>query len=394
MSKLDDLIKELCPNGVEWRKLDSMALIVDGTHQTPQYTESGVKFVSVENINDLYGTEKYISEEAFSKFKIVPQVGDVLMTRIGSIGICTVVDRDEPLAYYVSLALLRPNQEILNSRYLKYVIESKHGRKELRKRTLVNAVPIKVNTGDIGMLMLPVPPLEVQREIVQILDKFTLLSAELSAELSARRKQYAYYVDKMFNDENVEIRTLDEVAEIIDSLHATPKYTENGYSMIRVADIKGGYVDTKNALKVDDQTYIEFIKRYKPQFNDIIVSRVGSFGNFSLVPDEDICLGQNVALIHPKINNKYLYYYLNSFYVKDYIEQKAHGGGYKNIGIKDLMKIPVKLHTEEEQEKIARILEKFDVINSNMDEGIPAEIEARRKQYEYYRDKLLSFKKR
>ena len=185
---------------------------------------------------------------------------------------------------------------------------------------------------------------------------------------------------------------MSEVADIIDSLHATPKYVETGFSMIRVADIKGGYVNIEGTLKVDEKTYIEFIKRYKPQHNDIIVSRVGSFGNFSLVPDEDVCLGQNVALIHPKINNKYLYYYLNSQNVTDYLSRNARGGGYKNIGIKDILQIPIAIHSIEKQEQIVSVLEKFDYLNNSISDGIPAEIEARQKQYGFYRDKLLSFK--
>ena len=184
MSKLDDLIEELCPNGVNYVQLNQFSKIYDGTHNTPQYTNYGVKFVSVENINDLYNTSKYISEEDYEKYKIKPRVGDVLMTRIGSIGVCSVIERDEPLAYYVSLALIRPDTSIIDSRFLKYAIESLKGRKELRKRTLVNAVPIKVNKEDIGKIVLPVPPLEVQREIVHILDSFTLLTAELIAKLT------------------------------------------------------------------------------------------------------------------------------------------------------------------------------------------------------------------
>ena len=138
MNKLDELINQLCPDGVTFPRLDTVCGVYDGTHQTPKYTESGIKFASVENISNPYGTNKYISESDFGKYKVKPQRGDVLMTRIGSIGVCNVIERDEPLAYYVSLALLRPNKSCLNSRYLKYAIESLHCRKELRKRTLVN----------------------------------------------------------------------------------------------------------------------------------------------------------------------------------------------------------------------------------------------------------------
>ncbi|MGN1106496.1 MAG: restriction endonuclease subunit S [Huintestinicola sp.] len=203
MSRLDELIREYCPDEVKFESLNSHCKIYDGTHNTPKYTDSGVKFVSVENINDLYSTSKFISEEDYKKYKIKPQINDILMTRIGSIGVCTVVDKNDPLAYYVSLALIRPDINVWNSKFLKYAIESLQGRKELRKRTLVNAVPKKINKDDIGKIILPVPPIEVQREIARILDEYTAsvtaLQQELEAELAARRKQYEYYRDKLLN---------------------------------------------------------------------------------------------------------------------------------------------------------------------------------------------------
>ena len=122
MTKLEQLIKELCPDGVEFVKLDSVCKVYDGTHQTPNYTTSGVKFVSVENISNIYDSNKYISEEDFQKYKIKPQINDVFMTRIGSIGKCSVFDKQVDLAYYVSLALIRPNTDIILPKYLKYVI--------------------------------------------------------------------------------------------------------------------------------------------------------------------------------------------------------------------------------------------------------------------------------
>lgn len=198
MNKLDELITALCPNGVTYCTLNTVCDVYDGTHKTPAYTDSGIKFASVENISNPYATEKHISVSDYEQYKIKPQRNDLLMTRIGSVGVCTVLESDEPLAYYVSLALLRPNGNKLNSKYLKYALESSHCRKELRKRTLINAVPIKINMGDIGKITLPIPPIPVQHEIVRILDTFT----ELTAELTARKQQYAYYRDKLLTFES------------------------------------------------------------------------------------------------------------------------------------------------------------------------------------------------
>ena len=106
MSKLDELIQQYCTNGVEFRKLNLICEIYDGTHTTPKYTEAGVKFASVENIRNPFESNKFISEEDYKKYKIKPRIGDVLMTRIGSIGVCYVVESNEPLADYVSLATI------------------------------------------------------------------------------------------------------------------------------------------------------------------------------------------------------------------------------------------------------------------------------------------------
>lgn len=180
-------------------KLGDIAFICDGTHQTPHYTDSGVKFISVENINDIFNTTKYISKVDYDKYKVKPQIGDVFMTRIGSIGKCAVLDKQEDLAYYVTLALIRPNQKIVISKYLKYVIESMVGAKELRKRTLLNAVPIKINKDDIGKIELPIPSINSQEKIVAQIEKydieFDMLIQSISKEIENRKKQYEYYRD-------------------------------------------------------------------------------------------------------------------------------------------------------------------------------------------------------
>lgn len=186
---------------VEWKKMSEVCEIYDGTHQTPKYQTEGIPFISVENIKDIYGSNKYISIEAYEAYKVKPKVGDVFMTRIGSIGACAVFTKQEDVAYYVSLALLRPNSAILDSRFLKHLIESSIGKRELSKRTLHNAVPIKINKSDIGKVKLPIPSLEEQNRIVSILDRFesltTSLQSGLPAEISARRQQYEHYRDKL-----------------------------------------------------------------------------------------------------------------------------------------------------------------------------------------------------
>ena len=182
--------------------LEKVCEVYDGVHQTPNYTDSGVRFVSVENIDDLYGSQKYISESDYDKFKIKPQIGDVFMTRItaGIIGKCTIVDREEPLAYYVSLALLRHKPELLPD-YLKCFLESGAGRLELDKHILWNATPTKINKGEIGKINIVLPSIEKQMDIVTKLNEYRQkkdqLLKELNLELECRRKQYDYYIESV-----------------------------------------------------------------------------------------------------------------------------------------------------------------------------------------------------
>ena len=211
-------------NKIEIVKLGDIVEVYDGTHQTPDYKKTGIPFISVENIDNIYNTEKYISEEDYEKnYRIKPKIDDIFMTRIGTIGKCAIVTKNNPLAYYVSLALLRPNKNKIDSAYLKYIIESGIGKKELNKRILFTAVPIKINKGDIDKLEIPLPSLEVQKRIVEVLDNFEKICNDLNiglpAEIEAREKQYEYYRNILltFNDE--EIYALSKQA----SKQASPK---------------------------------------------------------------------------------------------------------------------------------------------------------------------------
>ena len=134
----------------EQRKLGELVGIYDGVHQTPEYQDSGIMFLSVENIATLK-SEKYISEEAFERdYKVYPEKGDILMTRIGDVGTTNVVETAEKVAFYVSLALLKPNG--IDSYFLSNAMKTNVFQKGLRERTLVTAIPQKINKDEIGKI--------------------------------------------------------------------------------------------------------------------------------------------------------------------------------------------------------------------------------------------------
>ena len=132
----------------EQRKLGEIADVYDGVHQTPDYQDSGVMFLSVENIKTLK-SNKYISEKTFEKnFKIFPEQGDILMTRIGDIGTTNIVQTSKRLGYYVSLALLKPKN--IASHFLNSVIATPSFQISLKRRSLLTATPQKINKDEIG----------------------------------------------------------------------------------------------------------------------------------------------------------------------------------------------------------------------------------------------------
>jgi type I restriction enzyme S subunit len=180
----------------EHRKLGEVADIFDGTHQTPNYVNAGIMFLSVENINTLT-SKKFISEDDYVKnFKTVPKYGDILMTRIGDIGTANVVRTNENLAYYVSLALLKPNNS--DADFLTTSIHSPYVQKEIWERTLHVAFPKKINLGEIENISIQAPTKEEQTPIGVF---FRNLDGQISTQqtkLEKLKNLKSAYLQKMF----------------------------------------------------------------------------------------------------------------------------------------------------------------------------------------------------
>lgn len=180
----------------EKRKLNNVADIYDGTHQTPQYTKNGIPFISVENIKSLE-TNKYISKDDFLKnFKIKPEKSDILMTRIGDIGTTHVVPDNQDRAYYVSLALIKPHNQ--NSNFIAQYLESNSGQSELWKRTLHVAFPKKINKNEIGEVPLKIPVLQEQTKIGTFLNSVDRLITVNQRKVDLLKKEKKSLLQKMF----------------------------------------------------------------------------------------------------------------------------------------------------------------------------------------------------
>ena len=181
----------------EQRKLGDVVDVYDGVHQTPEYQKSGIMFLSVENITTLK-SNKFISEEDFERdYKVYPEKGDILMTRIGDVGTPNVVETSEKVAFYVSLALLKPNG--INSYFLCNALKTSAFQKGLRERTLVTAMPQKINKDEIGKVFVFITPnIEEQQKIGAYFKQLDYLITLHQRKCDEAKKLKKFMLQKMF----------------------------------------------------------------------------------------------------------------------------------------------------------------------------------------------------
>lgn len=371
--------KEFNDEWIEY-KLGEKTCIYDGTHQTPKYTDHGVKFVSVENIEDIYGTDKFISEEDYENgFKIKPQLGDIFMTRItaGVIGATAIVDKEEELAFYVSLALIRVIDKNLNSLFLKKYIESIYFKKELNKRIIHVAFPKKINLGDIGECSVNLPSLQEQERIANFLtkvDKIIEKQEEKVKNLENYKKgmmQKIFSQEIRFKDENGEEYPEWEEKKLSEILI---ERKEKNYGELRVCSVavKKGIVDQIQHLgrsfAAKDTSNYKVVK-----LGDVVYTKspTGEFP-FGIIKqsflDEDVVVSPLYGVFEP-INISVGYILHNYFNYKEntnnYLYSIIQKGAKNTINISNetflskTLKIPV---ARNEQIKISNLLHNINSI--------------------------------
>lgn len=343
----------------DWSKstLGNISEIFDGTHQTPKYVDSGVKFVSVENINDLYSTDKYITKDAFdADFKNKPRANDILMTRItaGEIGATAIVKNDEPLGYYVSLALIRPNNYCLSG-YLNQYISTNIFKNELHKRIIHTAFPKKINLGDINDCEVSYPSKEEQIKIANFLtamdEKISQLNEQHQLMIQYKKgvMQKIFSQEIRFKDDNGEEfgeweeKKLSEIAYITTgSSNREDSHEKNGmYTFFdRSEDIRTSnkYLFDSEALIIGGEGSI-----FKPKYF------VGKF---------DLHQRAYAIMEFKNIVAKYLFYFIEFNHL--YFLSVAVGTTVKSLRLPMFENMPVKLPSVDEQFKIADFLTAID----------------------------------
>ena len=393
MKNLETLIQELCPEGVEFVKLGDVCEIKTGKGITQKdCSESDIypvysggkepmgyykeynrneNTVTISRVGAYAGFVNYVTEKFYLNdkcFSVIPKTNDIV-----------------PKFLYYKLKSVETN--IIN-------LQSGGG------------VPT-INTKKAGGLDFPLPPLEVQTEIVRILDKFTQLEAELEAELDCRKRQYEYYRDKLLSFENITPperdkvvwKKMSEVGTFIRGKRfVRTDIVDEGIPCIHYGDMYMYYGLTATKAR----THLTEEKAQKMRFasqNDVIIVGAGENNidigiGMAWLGDEDVAVHDACYIFKSDLNPRYVSHYLRGSKYHLQIKKYVCEGKICSISAQSIGRAIIPIPSLQEQERIANLLDRFESLTTSLQSGLPAEIAARRQQYEYYRDKLLTFKRK
>lgn len=410
MNKIEELIEQLCPEGVKFKEFgDVISALRTGLNPRQNFKlnlpDAKNYYITVRELNgfSVKITEKTDRVDTIglsliqNRSKI--QKGDILLSGTGTIGRTALVS-EIPSNWNVKegIYVITPIVELINAQFLIYLIQSDQMHNQILAKADGSTVS-SISMASLRKILIPIPPLPIQQEIVSILDKFTQLEAELEAELEMRTRQYKYYRNDLLNFEGKEVewKTLGEVGQFVRG-NGMPKsdFTESGVGCIHYGQIYtfyGTYTDkTKSFVSHETAKKLQ-----KVQKNDLIITNTSEniedvCKTVVWLGNDEIVTGGHASIFKHNENPKYLAYYTQTQFFFD--EKKKHAKGTKVIDVsaKDLAKIRVPIPPLAAQEHIVGILDKFNTLVNDISVGLPAEIQARRKQYEYYRGKLLDFK--
>ena len=378
MSRLDELIAKFCPNGVKYRELKDILIIknckdyknlIEGKY--PVYGSGGIM--------------TYVSSYVYDK-------PSVLIPRKGSIDKLYYVE--EPFWNVDTIFYTEIDEEKVIPRYVYFCLQKEH----LEQYNTAGGVP-SLTQKVLNRVKLPVPPLEVQREIVHILDSFTLLTAELTAELTARRKQYEFYRNKLLSqNKKYAMKPLSELGEW--SGGKTPstaerKFWEDGViPWISSKDMKVSTLeDTQN--HITQKAVKEASMKVYPPNSIAIVTRSGilkhtfpvAYVPFETTVNQDI----KILVVNHEILPRYAFHVIQGKGKDILLKTKKQGGTVDSLDFQKVLAYKVPVPPKDIQKRLVKVLDNFESICNDLNIGLPAEIKARQKQYEYYRDLLLTF---
>lgn len=401
MSKLEELIEQYCPDGVEYYKIKDVYKRIKGTPITAGKmkeiaTPDGSVRIFAGGKTVIDANEKDIPNANITR---VPAV------LIQSRGVIDAVYYDKPFTFKNEMwAYTTFNQKSV--KYLYYILKSNI--QTFRDAASgMGALP-QISLGVTEEFEIPVPPLPVQEEIVRILDAFTELQAELQAELQKRKQQYNYYLDNLLNFKDIngggcqaEVRwmKMSEVFEIRNGYtpsKAKKEFWEGGtIPWFRMEDIRqNGRILSDSILHITPKG-VKGKGLFKA--NSFILATTATIGEHALIIADSLANQQftNLSIrksLENELSVKYVYYYF--FVIDEWCKANTNVSNFASVDMSKFYNLLIPIPSIAEQQRIVAILDRFDTLTTDLTQGLPAEIEKRRQQYEYYRDKLLTFKRK
>ena len=389
MSKLQELIKELCPDGVEFRKLGEVCEITIGefVHKNKQIEDGKYPVYNG-------GRENTGFYESYNN------IGNkvIISARGANAGYVNKVLTN----YWAGnscYSLFPLDVQYLNWFFLYYVLKSKE--KELMGNQQTGSIPA-LSKKQIEQIEIPLPPLEVQNEIVRILDTFTSHAAELQAELQARKEQYEYYRNKLLtfdeNDERVKWMKLGEIGTFVRGNGLQKKdFTETGFPCIHYGQIHTYYCTSANStISYTSNSLAEKLR--KASYGDLIIATTSEDVDCvckacAWLGENDVAISGDAYVFKHNQNPKYVSYLFQTKLFYELKKKTATGTKVIRVSGESMEKFLLPFPPLSEQQRIVSILDKFESLVNDLTTGLPAEIAAVQEQYEYYRNKLLSFKR-
>ena len=390
MSKLDKLLRKLCPDGVEYKRFDEVCTLnarigwqrltkAEYMSKGDYLLITGTDFTETHEID--YSTCVYVTEERYKQDpKIQLKNGDILITKDGTLGkVAQVKGLEMPATLNGGVFVVRCKDGSLENRFILHYLLSNHFQSVVEQQKTGSTISHLTQTL-FSRLMIPIPPLEIQREIVRILDNFTNLTAELTKELTDRKVQYAYYRNKFlyFDESSASLKSIGDICNVV--VGGEPP-----------ADcIKGESKDSSHMFPVwgNGKEAYGYSGTYKIDRDAVVISSIGANTGAVYYRKAFFTPIIRLKVVMPKDNqlsSRFLFHVLSATAIK------SKSSSVPNMNANEIKAIKIPVPPLDVQNRIVNVLDNFEKICSDRNIGLPAEIEARQKQYEYYRDKLLTF---
>lgn len=390
MNTIEKLIAELCPEGVEYFSVCDLCHISRGRVMSKQYL--------AENIGEypVYSSQT-VNKWMIGKITTYDYDWEYLTWTTDGANAWTIFYRENKFSItnVCGLLQLKENHNIKFIYYILWTVTKTYVSAGMWNPKLMSNVMWKIK--------IPIPPLKIQEEIVKILDSFTQLEAELETELEKRKKQYEYYRDELlsFEDEEVEWKTIKELFDFKNWLNKWKEFFGKWTPIVNFKDVFKNisliWNDIKGKVEVTDkEKWLYGVKK-----NDLFFTRTSEIREeiwkvSTLLESIENCVFSGfilrARLKTSLLDSKFCSYFFSSYKARKEIVRYSTFTTRALTSWTRLAKIKVPLPPLEKQKEIVKILDKFDALVNDISEGLPAEIEARKKQYEYYREKLLTFK--